>query len=71
MNQPEAGADVEQLLELSGSGPFVLADLLEGCLRHLRQVEEARYALAQLPPEKVREAIARRQQRLGDVRGGS
>lgn len=63
MSQPDLGADVEQLLQLSASGPQVLADL-DQCVNRLRQVHDARAALAQLPTEVVRDAIARRQLRL-------
>lgn len=63
MNQSEAGADVEQLLQLSASGPQVLT-VLDDCVRRLRQVQEAKTALAQLPTEDVRQAIARRHQRM-------
>lgn len=63
MSQPDPGADVEQLLKLSASGPQVLADLDE-CVNRLRQVQDAKAALAQLPTEVVRDAIARRQLRM-------
>lgn len=68
MNEPDAGADVEQLLQLSASGPQVLAEL-DDCVRRLRQVQEAKTALAQLPTEDVRQAIARRRQRMAGPGG--
>lgn len=67
MNQPEAGADVEQLLQLSTSGPQVLAEMDE-CVRRLRQVQEAKTVLAKLPTEDVRQAIERRHQRMSGPR---
>lgn len=63
----EPDDSVEQLLELSGNGPYILADLLEGCLRYLRQVQDARSALAQLPTDDVRQAIARRHHLMTDT----
>lgn len=68
MNQPEVGSDVEQLLQLSASGPQVLVEL-DDCVRRLRQVQEAKSALAQLPTEDVRQAIARRHQRMAGPGG--
>lgn len=62
---------VEQLLQLCGNGPHVLADLLDACVEQLRQVQEARPALAQLSPEEVEQAIARRRPRLVDPGSGS
>jgi hypothetical protein len=54
---------VEQLLDLSASGPQVLAEL-DACVQRLREVHAARSALAQLSTEDVRTAIARRHLRL-------
>lgn len=62
----EAEAQVERLLELSSTGPYVLAELLDACVAHLRAVEEARTALGRLPSEEVRAAIARRRAHLFD-----
>ncbi|MDQ3358350.1 MAG: hypothetical protein M3520_05735 [Actinomycetota bacterium] len=70
IHQSEVGDDVEQLLELSASGPRVLADL-DDCVRRLREVQAARSALAQLSTEDVRQAIARRHQRLANPGSGS
>lgn len=70
MNQPEVKDAVEQLLELSASGPRVLADL-DDCVRRLREVQAAKSALAQLSTEDVRQAIARRHQRLVNPGSGS
>lgn len=65
MNQPEPGVDVEQLLEMSASGPLALAEL-DACVRRLREVQAAKSALAALSTEDVRWAIARRQQRMAN-----
>jgi thioredoxin-like negative regulator of GroEL len=70
MNQPEVKDAVEQLLELSASGPRVLADL-DNCVHRLREVQAAKSTLAQLSTEDVRQAIARRHQRLVNPGGGS
>ncbi len=70
IHQSEVGDDVEQLLELSASGLRVLADL-DDCVRRLREVQAAKSALAQLSTEDVRQAIARRHQRLVNPGGGS
>jgi hypothetical protein len=66
----QVGDDVEQLLELSASGPQVLADL-DDCVRRLREVQAAKSALAQLSTEDVRRAIARRHLRLVTHGSGS
>ncbi len=68
--QSEVGGVVEQLLELSASGPRVLADL-DDCVRRLREVQAAKSALADLSTEDVRQAIARRHQRLTTSGAGS
>ncbi len=70
IHQSEVGDDVEQLLELSASGPRVLADL-DDCVRRLREVQAAKTTLAQLSTEDVRQAIACRHQRLVNPGGGS
>lgn len=69
MNEPECGADVEELLQLSVNGPHVLADLLDACVKHLRAVEAARAALRHLPTEDIRAAITRQRVLLGDGEG--
>jgi thioredoxin-like negative regulator of GroEL len=70
MNQPEVKDAVEQLLELSASGPRVLAEL-DNCVYRLREVQAAKTTLAQLSTEDVRQAIACRHQRLVNPGGGS
>ncbi len=70
MNQPEVKDAVEQLLELSASGPRVLAEL-DNCVYRLREVQAAKSTLAQLSTEDVRQAIACRHQRLVNPGGGS
>lgn len=67
-NEPDGR--VEQLLELSATGPQVLADLLDACVEHLRAMEAAKAALRHLETDEVRAAIARRHERLGEG-GGS
>ncbi len=70
IHQSEVGDDVEQLLELSASGPRVRADL-DDCVRRLREVQAAKSALADLSTEDVRQAIARRHQHLTTSGAGS
>lgn len=62
---------VEQLLQLYGNGPHVLAVLLEACVEQLRQEQQARSDLARLSTEEVQRAIARRHRRLMDPGSGS